>query len=266
MLQHRRLRGRRATPIRRLRAPRALASVLPALLLAGCLQAPAPPPPPPVPPPPAAAPAGPDMAQVRRLLDLAEQHLEKMRLTTPAGDNALEVYAEIARLDPASDEPMRGRERIVELYLGTVERSLARGDVDWAREYLQRARGVDSEHPGIAPIAERVEMFASARKKRFRLDPASLSARGDGVGAELARIGGEAKATSALVRIFARSDAEGRWIYERLSAAPGDARLRAQVEIASPPQVELVIFDTATARAAPAGKQPGTAPTCSQPC
>lgn len=235
----------------------ALFAALLVLLLGGCLQRPPPPPPPaPAPPPP---PAGPTVAeQVKKLLDVAEIHLERKRLTTPPGNNALEVYEQIGRIDPGSVEVMRGKERIVELYLGNAEQNLARGDVEWAREYLQRARSVDRDHPGITPIAHRVELFAAARKKRFRLDAELLRERHESVGFELEKIGVEAKASNALVRIFARSDAEGRWMYEQLNMASGSNRLRAQIEIRSPAQVELLIFnETADSQRQPA---------CTQPC
>ena len=40
--------------------------------------------------------------------------------------------------------------------------------------------------------------------------------------------------------IRARSDAEGRWIYQQMADSPGDRRIRAELTLGAPPGVDLL--------------------------
>ncbi len=56
--------------------------------------------------------------------------------------------------------------------------------------------------------------------------------------AELLEIGREAGEHNATAIIYARSDAEGRWIYQQLNRATS-TRLRARIELSTPPRIRL---------------------------
>ena len=71
-----------------------------------------------------------------------------------------------------------------------------------------------------------------------------MAAREASVRRQLQRIGFEAKTRDALCVITARSDPEGRWIYQQLADSPGEKRVRAEIEIGTPPSVELRYLPT----------------------
>ncbi len=229
------------------------------LLLAGCATPPPAPVPAPVevvpappPPPPAQSPAA------RQLLLRADAQIAANHLTTPAGDNALETLAQALALEP--DQPdtaravFRGRERIAESYLALAEQALQRRERSQAERLLERAEAVDGAHLGIAPMRERLRMAARERVRSVVLQTAEVTARSESLGVELQRLGVDAKRGSGRVLIRARSDADGRWIYEQLNRAPG-GRLRAEIRRAGSAGLEITTWE---AGAAPAQQAAGT--------
>ena len=208
------------------------------LLLAGCETEPPAPTTAPEPEPPEMPPPAPP--DVEPLLEQARLAFEAHRMTTPPEDSAFALYQEALRLDPGNDDARRGLEKIVERYVRFALKAVERRQFARARSMLARARLVDANHPAIAPTEQQVYLVESARRDRVKLEPAVLARRGSMLGAQLRNLGVRAKETGCRVTINARSDAEGRWIYRQLNSASGDERVRARLEIASPPSVELI--------------------------
>ena len=107
-----------------------------------------------------------------------------------------------------------------------------------ARE-IATARRVDPRHPSIATVERQMELLTSSKRDVYSLERDGVAAREVSVSRQLQRIGFEAKTRDALCVITARSDPEGRWIYQQLAASPGEKRVRAEIEIGTPPSVEL---------------------------
>lgn len=61
--------------------------------------------------PPAAAPDATDY-KVKRLLQIAEQHMQAGQLVEPAGNNALSIYQQVLVMDPQNPDALHGIERI----------------------------------------------------------------------------------------------------------------------------------------------------------
>ena len=218
--------------------------------LAGCTtaytntsQAPQPPPAPVAPPPQPT----PQSDEVKRLLAKAAAQIQAKSLTTPAGDNALESLQRALALEPAQPDTLeavfRGRERIAEVYLDLADQALRRSDQQRARQLLDRATSVDPEHLGIAALKERLRLMAAAQTHSVALDQRELDLRSSTLAGTLLEAGAAAKRTTAFIQIRARTDAEGRWIYEQLNRAPG-GRLRAEILRASEPRISTTINRT----------------------
>ena len=221
--------------------------MLVALALAGCTT-PAPPPPPPVaapspvPPPPPA----PQSAAARQLLQRADAQIAANLLTSPPGDNALSSLAQALALEPTQPDTVRavfrGRERIAESYLALAERALQRRERAQAERLLERAAEVDPAHLGLPAMRERLRLASRERVRSVPLAAAELAARSEPLRQRLAGLGSEAKAGRGFVLIRARSDAEGRWIYDQLNRVPG-GRLRAEIRRAGSPGLEITTWD-----------------------
>ncbi|MCY4212279.1 MAG: hypothetical protein OXF68_01485 [Gammaproteobacteria bacterium] len=213
-----------------------------ATLLAGCETAQAPEQLPAGHRPQPAEPAPMEDVRIVRLLEAAEQALAEDRLTTPQAGSAHSLYREILKLNPGDQRAQRGFEKIVERYVKLALTAAERQRYAQGRLMLERARKVDPAHPAIAPTERQLELLENARRDKVRLDAEALANRASAVRSTLKRLGQRASEGGCRVSINARSDAEGRWIYQQLNGGAGDARVRARLTVASPPSVELTCF------------------------
>ncbi|MEZ5560696.1 MAG: hypothetical protein R3E86_19385 [Pseudomonadales bacterium] len=186
-----------------------------------------------------------DRARVRQLLAEAEQALAEDRLFVPAENSAISRYDKILAIDPGNLDAIRGLEKIVERYLELALEAADRRQFERARAMLEQAALADPRHPGIEPTAERIRLLSSAKRTVIRLDGAELSSRSAALVARLHDAGARIRTDGCRALISARNDAEGRWIYQQLSGAPGDARIRAEMQIAWPPNIEILCFPDA---------------------
>jgi tetratricopeptide (TPR) repeat protein len=98
---------------------------------------------------------------VSSLLNAAEADLRARRLTLPAGNNAVEKYRAVLKLEPKNAEAHRGLQRVGAILLARAQKQLAAGDFDASVESLRRARTID---PGSARIGE-LEKSLAERKR-----------------------------------------------------------------------------------------------------
>jgi len=186
----------------------------------------------------------PDPAELLALLDAAEAAMQREQFTYPAQDSALGLFDRVLAMDPDNAEAQRGLERIVEHYLQEAEAAARRNQLARAQSMLDRARIVDVDHPGVEPAAIQIRLLANARRNRLILDRAQLRDRAADLAGSLKTLGIKARDPECRATIRVRNDSEGRWVYQQLNLAPGDARIRAEIQIGSPPLVELVCFQS----------------------
>ena len=192
--------------------------------------------------PSAARPSAADQAAIAGLLAAAEQAFKEDRLTTPEDGSAYSLYQQMLALAPDNDGARRGLEKIVERYVKLALAAADQQSYPRAHTMLARARRVDPAHPAIEPTARQVALLEGARRERVRLDGAQLRRRTAAVEQRLLRLGGRAGQPGCRVAINARSDAEGRWVYQQLNRGAGGVRVRASLRVASPPTVDLICF------------------------
>jgi tetratricopeptide (TPR) repeat protein len=203
--------------------------------------APAPAPEPAAAPAPAPAVATPpvDIDRLDALLERGDEAMKAGRLLTPIDDCAYDYYREALALAPDHPAAQHGLQRLAERFVGMAEQAAERGQFDTARSLLERARIVSPKLDSIAAAQAQIDLRSSAPRSRVALDPEQLSAHTADVAARLNALGARAKAEDAWVIIRARSDAEGRWIYQQMARAPGDRRIRAELTLGAP-GVELL--------------------------
>ncbi len=91
--------------------------------------------------------------RVARLLEQAEEQLERLHYTRPAGNNALYSYRRVLHLDPDNSAARRGITRIKASFLHWADAARLRGDFSKARSLLQTALSID---PWYAPARRRL--------------------------------------------------------------------------------------------------------------
>lgn len=181
--------------------------------------------------------------KIEALLDRAETALIEDRLSYPASDSALVLYERVLVIDPDNPFALRGLEKIAERYLAFAQRAAGRRQFAEARSMLARARLLDPDNSALEPTERQIRLLEGATRERVILDRNLLAQRSAVLSEPLQRLGRDAKRDRCRVTITARNDAEGRWVYAEMSHAAGEGRIRAQMQIGSPPAVEIVCIE-----------------------
>lgn len=180
--------------------------------------------------------------RIENLLDRADRAIRRDHLTYPAEDSALDLYDQVRLLDPENEEARRGMERIVERYVELALGAVAQARFTQSRAMLDRARLVDPEHPGIAPAQAQIDLLANADRHVISLDADQVRNRDDALQGTLRQAGLASRNDGCRARITARSDSEGRWIYQQMTEANGGARIQAELDMGPTPRVEVLCF------------------------
>lgn len=198
--------------------------------------------------PPAAAASAPgplptpDAGEIALLLQRAEDAMDRGQFIHPARGSALGLYDRVLALDPGNAAARRGLEDIAQHYLDLAGAAVRQRQLTRAQSMIDWARIVDANHPGIPAAEAQIRMLADARRLRLPVEHGQLRARSETLAQSLTQFGTRARSGDCLATIRSPSDASGRWIYQQMSRAPGDARIRADIEIGSPPMVKLLCF------------------------
>jgi hypothetical protein len=186
-----------------------------------------------------------DRAEIRRLLSMADYALGDGQLVDPPAYSALTLYDRVLLLDPDNPDARYGIGAVIDRLLESADRAAAQRDFAEAAQILVRALLVDPGHPGVRPALTQMRLLESARRTVYRLDPQALEARTAGVLATLEEAGRASRSPGCRAIIRARHDTEGRWIYQEMSRTPGRDRIRADLQVAATPSIEIVCFQGA---------------------
>jgi hypothetical protein len=235
------------------------------LLLLGCNGFRAEEPPPDIEPPPGAetpeavvenTPAPPAAKrtvddEVRELLKDAEAALAADRLTTPVHDNAFDRFQAVLLLRPHNQQARSGLQQITVRYAAMIRRALARNQPEAARALAERAKLVDRDHPLLAELnaeiivvqghlAARENALAGNADKEVLLNIQDLEQRNEALIEQLKSLAAQVRETEKSLLIVARDDAEGRWIYQRMSEGAPGYRLRGDIRLGRVPKILLL--------------------------
>ncbi len=183
-----------------------------------------------------------DHARVQALLEQGRAAFARGDLDYPDDNNARDAFHAALQLDPENVDAKRGIESIVEHYLGRVRRAVDSQQWASARSMLARARLTNEQHPGIEPMARKVDMLSNAQIARIEYSRTEVSERRRSVRDKLASLAFDPRAPNCRARLIAPSDADARWLYDQLNTLPGDRRIRTEAVVALPPAIEVLCF------------------------
>jgi hypothetical protein len=188
--------------------------------------------------------------QVINMLILnGEYTLSQNQLLTPTNDNAYDYFRAALKLDPNNSRAKGGLQGIVMRYVDLARQAAARGNYSQATTMLNNARIVDPNNLLIKEVSTALtEQIKSAPPvepyrggaNEFLLDASLLGKDDPQIIAKLSEIAQKLQATNSLAIIIARTDVEGRWIYQKMRDAVPGYRVRGDIKLGSPPRVQLV--------------------------
>jgi hypothetical protein len=194
--------------------------------------------------------------EIRRLLMLAEDAMQRDALTEPENDNALSYYRAVLTIDPDNEDAKDGIHRIVERYLEWALSEIDSMAFAKASLWLERAALANPKAPSIFAVAERLELKRRLARRTIVLPgwvtSSSLLPNHDdalmrAVESFFADIAESVQQHQAKLIIYALSDEEGRWIYQSVNQQMTE-RLRATLQIDTPARIDLVFTSENTDR------------------
>jgi uncharacterized caspase-like protein len=97
-------------------------------------------------------------ARIEQLLALAQTDLAALRLTSPAGNNAVEKLRQVLSLEPDNVPARDGLAQVLSRYLELADNAASRGQFDSAESYIAKAQRVVPGTEATAPARERVRL------------------------------------------------------------------------------------------------------------
>ncbi|WP_152521598.1 hypothetical protein [Marinimicrobium sp. LS-A18] len=186
--------------------------------------------------------------RIERWLEEGDRALSADRLLSPLGDNAHDRYRAVLIYDPDNTRAISGLQAIALRYLDLARSAAARSALSQAQGYLDLAESVDPGNPLVAEFSEKVSDQRARLQntspltqdgKVVQLNGELLRQRADELVVDLQQLARRVKDTGEFLLIVARTDAEGRWIYQQMRDGVPNYLLRGDIHRGSPPRIEL---------------------------
>ena len=185
---------------------------------------------------------------IASLLSEADYALSQNKLLNPINDNAHDRYRSVLLMDSENERAKLGLQIISLRYVELARTAAVRGNISEAQSLIKYARDIDN-NPVVQDAAEtiRKQIASTPPAKPYAavageqlLDGKLLQAKDAQIILQLSGVAQKAKQTGEFVLIVARSDAEGRWIYQQLRSAVPGFLVRGDIKIGQPARVKLV--------------------------
>lgn len=186
---------------------------------------------------------------INSLLAEADYALSQDRLLMPLEDNAFDRFQSVLLLEPGNKLAQTGLQSVALRYIELARASIHRGQFAQAQAHINNARSIDPNSPltdetqSLLRRAKASQPPVPAYKpgpNEHLLNAQELTRKSPAVITQLAQLAKKAQSSGNLVMIYARNDAEGRWIYSQMRDALGDYLLRGDIRIASQPRIQFV--------------------------
>lgn len=191
-----------------------------------------------------------------RLLAQAEDAFRRGQLTRPAHANAYDRFHSVLMLNPNNDEARAGLQAMVIQLADGIRQELSVSRYTQAKALLAEAELYFPGHPLLMDLKQAIRtVIASERKTRrqetvsrqaapsideYPLSTALLSDARESLLPLLSTIAQRVSHTDESVMIYARTDAEGRWIYQQMKKAVEGYRIRGDIRLAKQPKVAIL--------------------------
>lgn len=189
---------------------------------------------------------------IERLLAEADAALKKDRMTQPAHDNAYDRFRAVQMLDPGNKQAQAGLDSILLAYADRIQRGLSAGLISAAAAELKVAKAAFPNAELLATYEAEIKKRTPAPQKsdsgvkkeegrgKVVLPAQALAQKSEEAKQLLIEIAQRVQQSDEAVMIYARSDAEGRWIYKTMKDSVGGYRIRGDIRISREPAIEFL--------------------------
>lgn len=183
------------------------------------------------------------------MLERADTLYAQGRFLSPEEDNAYIRYRAVQMMEPENSQARSGLSAILVNYVQVLRDDLERGRVSQAQRQLDQLKPLFSGERILLELEEEIREtrkalnVAAIEKKqketplddgRVYLDVRELAARTPVIQAQLAEMANALVESDESIMIYARNDAEGRWIYGQMRQAVTNYRIRGDIRIGKP--------------------------------
>ena len=195
---------------------------------------------------------------IETLLVKADLDLAEDRLTQPTSSNAVDRYRAVLLLDKANQHAALGLRNSATRYLELAMSQSLRGAYDKAFNLVAAAESISGQSVKSTAMKQSIKAAQQANRQMhnrskvthlvkktnslqtvFTLNPEDLSARNENIKSQLATLASRVKESKEYVLIYARNDAEGRWVYQQMRRTTEGYRLRGNIKRHKKPQIVL---------------------------
>ena len=186
---------------------------------------------------------------VDALLAQAERDVLAGRLTSPYGRNAYDRFQGVLRLQPGNIQAQSGLQLILMHYVSLGRSALKRDKPAQAKQWLALAQTITQTNPLLDELQAAIDESLLRQSERrslskqgdeILLKASDLSARNDAIKLLLQGVAARIRQSDESVLIVARTDAEGRWLYQQLRQAASGYRVRGDIRVEPTPKLRLL--------------------------
>lgn len=188
-------------------------------------------------------------AEVAQLLAQAETALTRGRLIPPQRDNAYGLLRAALAIDPHNIEARAALDGVLLAYMDQIRITMRRGGLREAQNMVDRGEDLFPRAQLFSGLrielnravqehqAEQLALLEAAdiEGERVVLSVAELNQRSEALQEQLGELAERLVRTQESVMIWARNDAEGRWIYQTMQARVTGYRIRGDIRLSSRP-------------------------------
>jgi hypothetical protein len=177
--------------------------------------------------------------RITDLLVSAQRAFNKDHLMAPLPGSAFSLYQQVLVLDEVNAEAHWGMHQVTARYMELAEQAFVVGNRSKATLMLERALAIAAKPADVERLKAKYPPRPAAENE-FPFVVRDLSARNDRAVVFLTELAEKARALQSRITIVARTDAEGRWIYQQMREAVVGYRLRGNIEVGSMPRIVLI--------------------------
>lgn len=190
----------------------------------------------------------PQQKVIHRLLAEADYCLSRNQLLNPIADNAHDRYRSVLLMEPENERAKLGLQAIALRFVDQAQTAAKRGNLSEANTMIKYAKSIDDNavvQDAANSLRKQLVNIPVAKtyvptEGEVVLDAKMLQSKDPQLTTHLTSVAHKAKQTDQFVLIIARTDADGRWVYQQLRNAVPGYLVRGDIRIGSPARVKLV--------------------------